>query len=60
MTIQSMPDDDKEIDESDFKEASLEDLTLEELRIIAQEKGIEKYYQLSKKELIKKLEELEK
>ena len=55
-----MPDDDKEIDESDFKEASLEDLTLEELRIIAQEKGIEKYYQLSKKELIKKLEELEK
>ena len=35
-----MPDDDNEIDSSDFKEASMQDLTLEELQDLAREKGI--------------------
>lgn len=51
-----MPDDDKEVDESDFKEASLQDLTLEELQDLAQEKKIENYEKLSKEELIDQLE----
>lgn len=47
-----MPDDDKEIDESDFKEASLEDLPLEELQELAKENGLENYHVLTKEEII--------
>ncbi|HPF83159.1 MAG TPA: ATP-dependent zinc metalloprotease FtsH [Bacilli bacterium] len=54
-----MPDEDGEIDKSDFKEASLEDLTVEELKSIAREKGIKSVSKLSKKELIDKINEEE-
>ncbi len=52
-----MPDDDNEIDSSDFKEASMQDLTLEELQDLAREKGIENYDKMTKEELIKELED---
>lgn len=55
-----MPDDDKEIDESDFQEASLKDLSLEELRDLAREKQVQNYENLTKEELIEQLEKLEK
>ena len=55
-----MPDDDKEVDESDFKEASLKDLSLKELQEIAHEKDLEDVENLSKEELVEKLEGLEK
>lgn len=51
-----MPDvQDNEIDASDFKEISLEDLTLTELKDLAKEKGIKGYSKMSKDELIKEL-----
>ena len=52
-----MPDEDGEIDLSDYKEASLSDLTVEELKDLAQEKGIKKVDSMNKEELIKALEE---
>ena len=52
-----MPSDDPEIDESDFKEASLKDLTLEELKELASEKKIKGYTKMTKEELIKNLED---
>ena len=52
-----MPDDDNEIDSSDFKEASMQDLTLEELQDLAREKGVENYDKMTKEELIKELED---
>ncbi len=55
-----MPDDDKEVDESDFKEASLKDLSLKEFQEIAHEKDLEDVENLSKEELVEKLEGLEK
>ena len=54
-----LPDEDDEVDKSDFKEASLDDLTTEELIELAREKGIKGTSKLSKEELIKKLEEKE-
>ena len=54
-----MPDEDGEIDASDFKEASLNDLTVEELKALAREKGIKGVSKLSKQELIDKLNEEE-
>ena len=54
-----LPDEDDEVDKSDFKEASLNDLTTEELIELAREKGIKGTSKLSKEELIKKLEERE-
>lgn len=54
-----MPDEDGEIDVSDFKEASLDDLNLDELKSLAREKGIKGVSKLSKKELIDKLNEEE-
>ena len=50
-----MPDEDGEIDLTDYKEASFEDLTVEELRDIATEKGIKNASKKSKETLIKEL-----
>ena len=52
-----MPDEDNEIDNSDFKEASLSDLTSAELKDLAKEKGIKNYSKKNKEELIKELED---
>ena len=54
-----LPDEDDEVDKSDFKDASLNDLTTEELIELAREKGIKGTSKMSKEELIKKLEEKE-
>lgn len=54
-----MPDLDNEIDESDFKEASLNDLTVNELKSLAREKQIDLPAKITKAELIKLLEEKE-
>ena len=51
-----MPNDDPEIDNSDFEELSYNDLSLDELRDLAKEKKIENYDKMSKRELIKELE----
>ena len=55
-----LPDEDGEIDQSDFKEAGIEDLTLEDLKSIAREKGIKGVSKMTKQELIDKLKEEEK
>jgi hypothetical protein len=53
-----MPDVyDHEVDASDFKEASLNDLTVEELKTLVKEKGIKGYSKMTKEELIKELED---
>ena len=52
-----MPDEDNEIDASDFKEASLSDLTVSELKELAKEKEIKNYSKMNKEELIKELED---
>ena len=52
-----MPDEDNEIDGSDFKEASLNDLTLAELKELAKEKGLKNYSKMNKEELIKELDD---
>ena len=54
-----MPDEDGEIDQTDYKEASLKDLTLEELKDLAKEKNIKNISKKTKEELIKELEETE-
>ena len=54
-----MPDDDEEIDASDFKELSLDDLTLEDLKDLAREKGLKGYSKMNKEELLKALDEKE-
>ena len=54
-----MPDEDGEIDLSDYKEASLNDLTVEELKDLAKEKGIKNISKMNKDELIKVLEDNE-
>ena len=54
-----MPDEDGEIDLSDYKEASLSDLTVEELKDLAKEKGIKNISKMNKEELIKALEDNE-
>ena len=53
-----MPQENEEIDMSDFKDSSLEDLTLSELKDLAREKNIKGYSRMTKEELIKKLNEL--
>ena len=52
-----MPDEDGEIDESDFKEVSLNDLSLDELKELAREKGIKGTSKMSKEELEEKIKE---
>ncbi len=52
-----MPDDDGEIDLSDYKEASLSDLTKEELIDLAKDKGIKNASKMTKEELLKLLED---
>lgn len=53
-----MPQENEEIDMSDFKDVSLEDLTLSELKDLAREKNIKGYSRMTKEELIKKLNEI--
>ena len=52
-----MPDEDGEIDLSDYKEASLKDLTKEELIELAKDKKIKNASKMTKEELLKKLED---
>jgi cell division protease FtsH len=52
-----LPDEDGEIDMSDFEELSYSDMTLAELRELAKEKEIKNYSKMTKEELIKELEE---
>ncbi len=52
-----MPDEDNEIDSSGFEEASLDDLTLTELKEMAKEKGIKGYSKMTKDEIIKELQD---
>ena len=54
-----MPDEDGEIDLSEYKDASLADLTLDELKDLAKEKGIKGISKMNKDELIKSLEDNE-
>ena len=54
-----MPDEDGEIDQTDYKEASLKDLSLSELKDLAKDKGIKNISKKSKDELIKELEDSE-
>ena len=50
-----LPDNDGEIDASDFDELSYEDMKLEELKEIAKEKNIKGYSSMNKEELIDSL-----
>ena len=52
-----LPDEDGEIDMSDFKELSYEDMNLNELKDLAKEKNIKGYSSMNKSELIDKLNE---
>ena len=52
-----LPQEDEEKDLSDFKEASLEDLSVRELKDLANEKGIKGYAKMTKEELLDKLKE---
>ena len=54
-----MPDEDREVDYSDFEELSYEDLSLKELKDIAKERGIKGYTKMTKEELVKELETLD-
>ena len=54
-----MPDEDGEVDLTNYKEASLSDLTVEELKDLAKEKNIKNVSKMKKEELIKSLEDNE-
>lgn len=51
-----LPDNDGEIDYSDFKDASYQDMTLEELKQLAKEKKIKGYSKMTREEIIESLE----
>ncbi len=51
-----MPDEDDEKDYSEFKTASLNDLTLSELKDLAKENGIKGYSKMTKEELLNELD----
>ena len=51
-----LPDEDGEIDTSDFEELSYHDMTLSELKDLAKEKGLKNYSNMTKEEIIKELE----
>ena len=59
VTHKCLPDEDSEIGYTDFKEASLDDLTLEELKDLAKEKNIKGYSKMNKKELLDVLKDSE-
>ena len=59
VTHKCLPDEDSEIGYTDFKEASLDDLTLEELKDLAKEKNIKGYSKMNKKELLDILKDSE-
>ena len=50
-----MPDEDREVDYSDFEELSYNDMSIKELKEIAKEKGIKGYTKMTKEELIDSL-----
>ena len=52
-----MPDEDREVDYSDFEELSYDDLSLKELKEIAKERGIKGYTKMTKEELVDILKE---
>ena len=52
-----MPDEDNEIDESEFKDISLQDLNMEELKDVAREKGIKGVSKMTREEIEKKINE---
>ncbi len=52
-----MPEEEKENDNPNIKEAKLEDLTLEDLQDIAKEEKIKGYEKLTKEELVEKLKQ---
>ena len=52
-----MPDEDREVDYSDFEELSYKDMSLKELKDLAKEKGIKGYSKMTKEELIDSLKE---
>ncbi len=54
-----MPDEDNEVDKSDFKEASFADLSLDDLREVAKDKKIKGYSKMEKEELLEELQEKE-
>ena len=54
-----MPDEDGEVDLTNYKEASLNDLTLEELKELAKEKNIKNVSKMKKEDLLKALEDNE-
>ena len=52
-----MPDEDNEIDESEFKDISLQDLNMEELKDVARGKGIKGVSKMTREEIEKKINE---
>ena len=54
-----MPDEDNEVDKSDFKEASFADLSLDDLREVAKDKKIKGYSKMEKEERLEELQEKE-
>jgi len=52
-----MPDLDNEVDYSDFKELSYDDMSLKDLKDLAKEKGIKGYSKMSKEEIIDSLKD---
>ena len=54
-----MPDEDSEVDLTEFKEVTLSDLSIEDLVDLAKEKGIKNIDDKTKEELISELEEIE-